>query len=119
MSTNTFDPKAFAIELIAESVFHDDEYGIFSNLVLIDTANAREAFYAYYDSEQDNFVVEAANSWEKLSEEDIQIATGGTEHSRYETEDDLAVALYDLASAQNLQPRVMMVVEDESEEDDS
>jgi hypothetical protein len=114
----TFDPKAFAIELLAESVFHDEDYGVFSNLILIDPAQQREAFYAYHDAERDDFVIEEANAWEKIPDEDVQIASGGKEHSRYDSEDELAEAIYHLAETQNLQPRVMMVVEDDEDEDE-
>ncbi|MBL7977882.1 MAG: hypothetical protein JNN12_06040 [Bacteroidetes Order II. Incertae sedis bacterium] len=110
-----FDLKAFTLELIAESVFYDDEYGLFSNVILIDKANNREAYYAYYDPEKDDFVIEVANAWEALAEEEYQIASAGEEHSRYESVEELSAKLLDMAEAGELEPKVMIIFEDDEE----
>lgn len=110
-----FDPKTFTLELLAESVFYDEDYGLFSNVILIDKSKLREAYYAYYDPENDNFVIEVATAWEKMEEEEYEIATAGDEHSRYESAEALADKLYSLAESEDLEPRVMIIFEDEEE----
>lgn len=110
-----FDNKAFTLELLAESVFYDEDYGLFSNVILIDRAQNREAYYAYYDPEKDEFVIEVATAWEKMEEEEYDIASAGEEHSRYADAEALSAKLFELADSGNLLPRVMIIFEDEEE----
>lgn len=116
----SFNPEQFALRLLSESLFFDDEYGALGNISLIDDENKQERFLATYNPDEDNFLIEKATEWEDLDvdedgEIDYAVAIDGEEHGSYETPDEAAEELLRLAKEFNLQPSVMLLFEDGDE----
>lgn len=111
-----FNSDEFAKELLAESVFLDEESGFSSTVMLLDE-EGKERFYAYSNGEEADFTIEEATAWEPTANEDGEfMATDGKEVLSFEDVEELAEALFDLAKSHNLLPRVFLVLEGEDEE---
>ncbi|GIV57538.1 MAG: hypothetical protein D6746_05975 [Bacteroidetes bacterium] len=113
-----FDLNAFTLQLIAETLFYDEEYGALGNLSLIDMENARERFVASYVPEDGLFVVEEATEWEEYTpddEDDIgyALAVDSNEYGTYDNPADVAHVLLELARAHNLTPSITLLFEED------
>ncbi len=113
-----FDLDAFTLRLIAETLFYDEEYGALGNLSLIDESAAKERYIASYVPDDGIFVVEEATDWEAYTpddEDDIgyALAVDSTEHGAYDTPDEVAKVLLDLARKHNLSPSITLLFEED------
>ena len=119
MSTQSLED--FAVHLIAETLFYDEEYGALGNISLIDPARGREIYVASYLPETRDFTIEEASAWERsedLGEDDeigYALAIDSTVHGSYDTAAEAARALLALAREKGLQPSVTLLFEDEEE----
>lgn len=114
MGTSDFD--AFSVRLVAETLFYDEEYGALGNLSLIDDAKAQERFIAAYSPEDEHFVIDEATEWEQFQpegNEDIgySLANHTSEYGTYETADEAAAALLQLARTHGLSPSITLLFE--------
>ncbi len=116
---SAFDLDAFALRLIAETLFYDEEYGALGNLSLIDEQTAQERFIASYVPDDGIFVVEEATEWEEYApddeDEDIgyALAVDSTEYGAYDTPAEVAKVLLDLARKHNLSPSITLLFEED------
>lgn len=113
-----FSIEQFARNLLVEALFYDEDYAALGNVSLIDRENRRERFLASYDPDQDQFIIEEAVEWEELDvdddgEIDYALAVDGREHGTYETPEEAAEVLLELARESNLVPSFMLLFEDE------
>ena len=114
----SFDSKQFAVNLISEVLFYDEEYGAIGNFSLIDTEQSKERYIAFYSPEEGSFFIEEAVSWEPSDPDDTQ--TLGYEFAM-ETKSfmvaqdphTLAARLVELAEEKSLQPSVSLAYEEE------
>ena len=114
-----FNLDQFTLRLIAESLFFDEEYGALGNLSLIDLSVAQERYIASYAPEEGLFVVEEATEWEAYDpEEDDDIgyalAVDSTEYGTYDTPEETADALLELARTNLLLPSITLLFDDET-----
>ena len=114
-----FNSDQFALQLLAEALFYDEEYGALGNVSLIDQESVREKFLASYDPERDLFLIEEAVEWEDLDadddgEVDYALAVDGKEFKTFETPEDAAEALLGLAKEHNLAPSFMILFEEDA-----
>lgn len=115
-----FSTEQFALQLLAQSLFYDDEFMIFSNVSLLEPEEQRERFVAYLDPEDERYVIEEAIEWEDVDadedgEVDYHIMADGQEYGTYETPEEAAEALLALAQEHLLQPAFMILSEDGEE----
>ena len=115
---NPFDLEHFARQLIAETLFYDEEFGALGNLSLVDPNTRRERLIASYMPEDGVFVVEDAVVGEDpaLDEEDeigYSLAVDSSEHGTYETPEEAAEAVLQLARAHGLFPSVTLLFEED------
>lgn len=113
-----FHLEDFARRLIAETLFYDEEYEALGNLSLVDVSATREAFVASYAPEDGAFVIEEATEWEEYEpggDDDIgyALAVDSREHGSYDTPDEAAAALLDLARKHNLVPSITLLFEED------
>ena len=113
---SSFDPKSFAVKLIAETLFYDEEYGALGNLSLIDESELKECFIAAYSPEEDRFIIEEATEWEDYTPADGEeigyaLAVDSTEYRIFGTADEAAVEMIDLARKNNLTPSITLLFE--------
>ncbi len=113
-----FSTEQFARQLLIEALFYDEEYVALGNVSLIDGAAQRELYLASFDPERDTYLIEEAVEWEDLDadedgEVDYALAVDGSEHGTYETPEDAADALLNLAREHNLVPSFMLLFEEE------
>ena len=114
-----FSIDQFARQLLIEALFYDAEYGALGNVSLIDQEAVRERFLASYDPERDSYLIEEAVEWEDLDadedgEVDYALAVDGKEYGIYETPDEAADTLINLAKEHNLAPSFMVLFEEEA-----
>ncbi len=114
-----FNSDQFALHLLAEALFYDEEYGALGNVSLIDQTSVRERFLASYDPERDLFLIEEAVEWEDLDadedgEVDYALAVDGKEYKTFDTPEEAAEALLDLAREHNLAPSFMILFEEDA-----
>ena len=112
----SFDHQSFAVRLIAETLFYDEEYGALGNLSLIDEKERRECFIAAYSPEEDRFIVEEATGWEDYSPSDdddigYALAVDSTEFRTFRSAEETAVEMLDLARKNNLYPSITLLFE--------
>lgn len=113
-----FNSDQFARQLLIEALFYDAEYGALGNVSLIDKESVRERYLASYDPERDVFLIEEAIEWEDLDadedgEIDYALAVDGQEFGTFETPEEAADALLNLAREHDLAPSFMILFEDE------
>lgn len=118
MSTQSLED--FAVHLLAETLFYDEEYGALGNISLIDPVRRREIYVASYLPDTRNFAVEEASRWERsedLGDDDIgyALAMESVVHGVYATAAETARVLLDLATKKGLEPSVTLLFEDENE----
>lgn len=114
-----FNADQFALALLAEALFYDEEYGALGNVSLIDQESVREKYLASYDPERDLFLIEEAVEWEDLDadddgEVDYALAVDGKEFKTFETPEETAEALMSLAKEHNLAPSFMILFEEDA-----
>jgi len=114
----SFNLKQFALRLITESLFYDEEYGALGNLSLIDPATNRESFIASYVPEDGSFAIEEAIKWEDYDpagddEIGYALAVDSKEFATFDSGDDVAAALLKLAEARGLLPSVTLLFEED------
>lgn len=115
-----FNVDQFARVLLTEALFYDEEYGALGNVSLIDPASVRERYLASYDPERTVFLIEEAVEWEDLDadedgEIDYALAVDGQEHSTYETPEETADALLELARQHTLMPSFMILFDEDAD----
>ena len=113
-----FDLENFTRRLIAETLFYDDEFGAIGNLSLVDLSAKRERFLANYVPDEGNFIIEEATEWEDAPQDDgddigYALAVDGSEHGSFDSAEEAADALLELAREHNLAPSVTLLFEDE------
>lgn len=113
-----FNIEHFTRRLITESLFYDEEYGALGNLSLIDPAAGQERYVASYLPEEGLFAIEEATEWEDLDPgEDDEIgyalAVDSEEYGTYETPEEAAEVLLQLARDQDLLPSITLLFEED------
>ena len=113
-----FSIEHFARQLLSEALFYDEDSLTLGSVSLVDAAAQRELYLASYDPDRDVFLIEEAVEWEDLDadedgEIDYAIATDGTEYGTYESPDDTAEVLLNLAREHNLMPSFMLIPEED------
>ena len=113
---STFDSDTFAVRLVAETLFYDEEYGALGNLSLIDEAERKERYIAAYSPEDEHFVVDEATEWEDYQpdgEDDIgyALASRTSEHGTYESAETAAAEMMRLAAQHSLTPSITLLFE--------
>ena len=111
----------FARHLITEMLFYDAEYGALGNVSLIDAdqTSAQERYVGSFLPEEGQFIVEEATAWEEdyTPEEDEEIgyalATDTRTYGLYDTPEDAADALLELAAEFDLLPSLTLLFEDD------
>ena len=115
-----FNVDQFARVMLTEALFYDEEYGALGNVSLIDPTSVRERYLASYDPERTLFLIEEAVEWEDLDadedgEIDYALAVDGQEHATYETPEDTAEALLELARQHMLMPSFMILFDEDAD----
>lgn len=113
-----FSIDHFARSLLAESLFYDEEYGALGNLSLIDLQNSKERFIASYVPEDGTYVIEEATEWEDYtpgSEDEIgyALAVDSQEHGCFDTPEETAETLLQLAREHGLMPSITLLFEED------
>ena len=116
---STFSPDTFARQLLVEALFYDEEYGALGNISLIDPEQSRELYLASFDPDQEQYLIEEAVEWEEIDtvgdgEVDYALAVDGAEFGTYDTPDEAASALLNLAKEHSLVPSFMILFEEEA-----
>lgn len=114
-----FNSEQFSRQLITEALLYDPEFGALGNVSLVDKESVRERYLASYDPDREIFLIEEITEWEDLDadedgEVDYALAVDGTEHSTYQTPEECADTIYNLAEEHNLAPSFMIIFEGES-----
>ncbi|MGA9523486.1 MAG: hypothetical protein WBV82_18630 [Myxococcaceae bacterium] len=117
-----FELERFTRQLLAETLFFDEETGAFGGVTLVDEDNGKEVYFASFEPDSEAYVIEKATEWEKIDtdgdgEPDFEMGTDGTEHGTYPTAEDAAEALLALSREQNLSPNVMLHMDLGEDED--
>jgi hypothetical protein len=115
---NTFNMDHFTRRLITETLFYDEEFGALGNLSLIDAASGQERYVASYMPEDGVFIIEEATEWEdyKPDEDDeigYALAVDSDEYGSYESPDEAAEVLLQLARDQSLLPSITLLFEED------
>lgn len=113
-----FDLEDFARRLIAETLFYDEEYEALGNLSLVDEREEQERFVASYSPEEGLFVIEEATNWEEYESGDADdigyaLAVDSREHGSFETAEDAADELLQLAKKFRLVPSITLLFEED------
>ena len=111
-----FQLNTFAIRLVAETLFYDEEYGALGNLSLIDEQESRERFIAAYSPEDQHFVIDEATEWEQYQPDEgddigYALANRTNEYGTYESADEAAAAMLALAEEHGLTPSITLLFE--------
>jgi len=114
----SFNSDQFAIRLIAETLFYDEEFEALGNLSLVDASARKERFVASYAPEDGSFVIEEATEWEDYepgSQDDIgyALAVDSKDHSTFDDAEEAATVLYGLAKQHGLMPSITLLFEEE------
>ena len=113
-----FSIEHFARQLLTEALFYDEEYVALGNVSLIDQAAQRELYLASFDPDREVFLIEEAVEWEDLDadddgEVDYALAVDGNEFGTFDTPEETADALLNLAREHNLVPSFMLLWEED------
>lgn len=115
----TFDLADFAIQIVAEALFYDDEFGAIGNVSLVDPLEKKECFIASFVPDAGSFVIEQATEWEDYdvdSDEDeigYVLAVDSDEFGSYHTPLEAADVLVGLAEESGLVPSITLLFEEE------
>ncbi len=115
---SAFNLEQFARQLIAETLLYDDEYEALGNLSLIDFENRKERFLASYVPDENVFIIEEATEWEEdepSEGEDIgyALAVDSAPHGSFNSAEEAADALFQLAQQHGLMPSVTLLFEED------
>lgn len=115
-----FDPEKFALQMLTEVLFFDEDSGMYATVALLD-GERKERYLGIYDPSEGKFAVEEATAWEKVDsdddgEPDLSVASDGKTHGEYATVEEAARALYDLARKHDLTPGVAFFAEELDED---
>ena len=108
--------KTFTRRLLAEALFYDEEFGALATVSLVDDDSLQERFLGAYLPDDDIFLVEEAIEWEDEApdtEVGYALATDSKDYGRFDTPEQAAEALLDLAMEENLSPSITILFEDE------
>ena len=108
--------KTFTRRLLAEALFYDEEYGALATVSLVDDDVLQERYLGSYLPDDDTFLIEEAVEWEDEaadSEVGYALATDSKDYGRYESPEEAADALLDLALEEHLSPSITILFEDE------
>ncbi|MFQ5568969.1 MAG: hypothetical protein ACE5G0_04795 [Rhodothermales bacterium] len=114
-----FDLDYFTRRLITETLFYDEEYGALGNLSLIDLKAKQERYVASYLPEDGLFIIEEATEWEEEIDPDEEdeigyaLAIDSKEYGTYETPEEVADVLLQLANDQGLLPSITLLFEED------
>jgi hypothetical protein len=113
-----FDQEQFIRRLIAETLFYDDEYGALGNLSLIDLQSRQERYLASYVPDDGTFIIEEATDWEDYEPVDgdeigYALAVDSKEHGCFDSPEEAADALLQIARQQGLLPSVTLLFEED------
>lgn len=116
---NTFNLEHFTRQLIAETLFYDEEYGAVGNLSLVDTNVSKERYIASFMPDDGTFLIEEATAWEDYddgAEDEVgyALAIDSEEYASYELPEEAAEALLLLAREHNLLPSITLLFEDQA-----
>jgi hypothetical protein len=115
----SFDLQLFTKQLITESLFYDEEYGAIGSLSLVDAKARRECFIASYVPDDETVTIEEAIEWEEYDpdsdDDDIgyALAVESKEYKTFETQEEAAEALLQIAMERNLLPSVTLLFEED------
>ena len=115
----TFDLADFAIQIVAEALFYDDEFGAIGNVSLVDPLEKKECFIASFVPDAGSIVIEQATEWEDYdvdSDEDeigYVLAVDSDEFGSYHTPLEAADVLVGLAEESGLVPSITLLFEEE------
>lgn len=115
----SFNIDHFARRLIAETLFYDEEYGALGNLSLVDPNAGRERYIASYLPEDGSFAIEEAVEWEDASDLEVEdeigyvLAVDTEEYGAYETPEEAAEVLLQLARQHSLMPSITLLFEED------
>ena len=107
--------EEFAIQLVAQTLMHDAEFGVTGSLSLIDERNAKEMYVASYLSEESYYIIELSSAWERGNVDHSIGYALGTETTivrTCETAEEAAKALVALALQHRLMPSYVVLFED-------
>ncbi len=117
---SSFNLEDFTRRLIAETLFHDEEYGVIGNLGLIDPQTRKERFLASYVPNDDTFIVEEATEWEDFIPEEggtdeigYVLAVDSKEYGCFDSPEETSETLLNLAREHNLLPSVILLFEED------
>jgi len=114
-----FNLEHFARQLLAETLFYDEEYGALGNLSLIDPEMGRERYIASYLPDDGLFTIDEALDWEDgpaPGEDDeigYRLAIDSEEYGTYELPEEAAQVLLQLANEQGLLPSITLLFEED------
>jgi hypothetical protein len=114
-----FNMDQFTRRLIAETLFYDEEYGALGNLSLIDMETGKERYVASYIPEEGTFTIEEATEWEQSGEAEEEdeigyaLAVDSEEYGSYNTAEEAAEVILQLAREQNLLPSITLLFEED------
>ena len=114
----SFDLNGFAIQLLSEVLFYDEEYGATGNLSLIDPEKGKEVYVAFYSPQEQHYLIEKATEWDPMDPDDeaelgYEFASDSVTHLSSVDVSEIATVLHDLAEEQNLYPSVSLTFEDD------
>ncbi|NND71832.1 MAG: hypothetical protein HKN43_09645 [Rhodothermales bacterium] len=115
----TFDLADFTIQILAEALFYDDEFGAIGNISLVDPQEKKECFIASFVPDVGSFVIEQATDWEDYdvdSDEDeigYVLAVDSEEFGSYFTPVEAADVLLGLAEEHGFVPSITLLFEEE------
>lgn len=112
-----FNLDDFTLRLIAEVFFYDEDYEALGNLSLIDPVAAKEQYIATYSPEDAVYVIEEATKWDEADAEDdgldYALAIDSVEHGVYNTAEEAALVMLNLARKHALTPSITLLFPDE------
>lgn len=112
-----FNLEHFTRQLIAETLFYDEEYGAIGSLSLVDVDSAKERFIASFMPEEGSFVIEEATGWEDAAEHEDEIgymlAVDSKEYGSFDSPEAAAEALLGLAIRYSLMPSITLLFEED------
>ena len=107
--------ESFAQRLLAESLFYIGEWGVSGQVSLIDESAAKELYIASYLQEYSSFIIERATAWEsseQSSDDQYADATDSKTHGLYDSAEEAASVLLNLARRHALVPNFALLFED-------
>lgn len=110
--------KKFAVVLLSEALFFDEEFGATGYVSLIDEESAREVYMASFVPEEGVFGIDEAVAWDEEDDEDedeirYDMATKTKRRASFSTPIEAAEYLLELAERNDLLPSMTLLFEDD------